>query len=179
MATDAPRRAIAVAKAGSWAARDAVASVTLDWDHRHRRRIMLALDGGGALLLDLAETTVIRDGDGLELDGGGIVRVVASPEDVCDIAATTPEHLARIAWHLGNRHLPVEILADGLRIRDDHVIVAMLEGLGARVTRRRAAFTPEGGAYGGVGAGHGHDHGHDHAHDHGHGHGHGRHDHHH
>lgn len=184
MPHDASRRAVAVARAGSWAVRDAVGSVTLDWDHRHRRRIMLALDGGGSVLLDLAETTVLRDGDGLELDGGGIVRVIAAPEEVCDIAATAPDHLARIAWHLGNRHLPVEILATGLRIRDDHVIVAMLEGLGATVARKRAPFTPEGGAYGGGAGGHAHGHehdhdqDHDHDHGHGHGHGHGRHDHH-
>ncbi len=176
MADSTHRRAVAVARSGSWDMRGAVGTVTLDWDHRHRRRIMLTLDGGGAVLLDLADTTVIRDGDGLELEGGGIVRVVAAPEDVCDIAATAPDRLARIAWHLGNRHLPVEILADGLRIRDDHVIVAMLKGLGATVARKRAPFTPEGGAYGGASAS---GHAHDHDHDHGHGHGHGRHDHHH
>ena len=162
------RRAIAVEPAGRWNAADAVGRVTLDWDHRHRRRIMLALDDGGGILLDLAETTVLRDGDGLVLDGGGIVEVHAASEKVCDIAAASPVHLARIAWHLGNRHLPVEVTADGLRIRDDHVIVAMLEGLGARVTRREAPFTPEGGAYGGPAGGHAHGHSHGHGHEHGH-----------
>jgi urease accessory protein len=156
------RRATAVRPAGSWPAHDAVGSVTLDWDHRHRRRIKLALDGGGEVLLDLAQTTVLRDGDGLALDGGGVVAVRAKPEAVCDISCATPQALARIAWHLGNRHLPVEILPGGLRIRDDHVIVAMLEGLGATVARVTAPFTPEGGAYDPA---HGHGHHHD-DHDH-------------
>src|SRR5215475_14372621 len=101
------RRAIDVRAAGSWHAHDAVGSVTLDWDHRHRRRITLALDGGGEILLDLAQTTVLRDGDGLVLDGGDIVAVRAKPEAVCDVSCASAEALARIAWHLGNRHLPV------------------------------------------------------------------------
>jgi urease accessory protein len=103
---------------------------------------------------------------------------VAANEKVCDVVAETPTALARLAWHLGNRHLPVEILPGRLRIRDDHVIVAMLQGLGASVTTLEAPFTPEQGAYAqGAGHGHTHDHGHSHdhghAHDHGHGHGHG------
>jgi urease accessory protein len=169
------RRAIAVSAAGTWPAQDAVDSVTLDWDHRHRRRIKLALDGGGEVLLDLAQTAVLHEGDGLVLEGGGIVAVHAKPEAVCDIGAASPAALARIAWHLGNRHLPVEILPGALRIRDDHVIVAMLEGLGATVVRISAPFTPEGGAYDQA---HGPAHDQDHAGEHGHGHHHG-HDHHH
>jgi urease accessory protein len=160
------RRAITVQPAGTWPAQEAVGSVTLDWDHRHRRRIKLALDGGGEILLDLAQTTVLRDGDGLMLEGGGVVAVQARPEAVCDVACDSPAALARIAWHLGNRHLPVEILPAALRIRDDHVIVAMLEGLGAAVVRRQAPFTPEGGAYDQAhGQGHGHG-GHGHGHHH-------------
>jgi urease accessory protein len=165
------RRAIAVQPAGSWPAQNAVGSVTLDWDHRHRRRIKLALDGGGDVLLDLAQTTVLREGDGLALEGGGIVAVRAKPEAVCDISCAGAEELARIAWHLGNRHLPVEVLPGRLRIRDDHVIVAMLEGLGATVTRTQAPFTPEGGAYDqahGHADEHGHAHGDHHHHDHDH-----------
>jgi urease accessory protein len=172
------RRAIAVHPAGTWSAADAVGSVTLDWDHRHRRRIKLALDGGGEVLLDLAQTAVLREGDGLVLEGGGIVAVYARPEAVCDITCAGSEELARIAWHLGNRHLPVEILPGALRIRDDHVIVAMLEGLGATVVRTAAPFTPEGGAYDQA-HGPAHDHPHDQAGEHGHGHHHHGHDHHH
>ena len=159
------RCAIAVQPAGSWHATDAIGSVTLDWDHRHRRRIKLALDGGGDVLLDLAQTTVLRDGDGLVLDGGGIVAVRAKAEAVCEVRGGSAAELARIAWHLGNRHLPVEVLPGALRIRDDHVIVAMLEGLGATVTRTQAPFTPEGGAYDQAHA-HGHAHDRDDRHHH-------------
>jgi urease accessory protein len=180
------KHATAVQAVGTWRAQDAVGVVTLDWDHRHRRRITLALDGGGEILLDLAQTAVLHEGDGLVLDGGGIILVRAKAEAVCDVACATPAALARIAWHLGNRHLPVEVLPAGLRIRDDHVIVAMLEGLGAVVVRATAPFTPEGGAYDqaqgpahdhvhapGQAHGHGHADAHDHAHgDHEHGHGH-------
>jgi urease accessory protein len=176
------KRAVAVQAAGTWRAQDAVGSVTLDWDHRHRRRITLALDGGSEILLDLAHTAVLREGDGLQLEDGGTVIVRARPEAVCDIACATPAALARIAWHLGNRHLPVEVLPAGLRIRDDHVIVAMLEGLGATVVRTTAPFTPEGGAYDqSHGPAHDHAHAHDHDRsDHAHGHGdHHGHDHHH
>src|SRR5262249_9636391 len=105
---------------------------------------------------------VLREGDGLVLEDGGIVAVHAKPEAVCEVRCASAEELARIAWHLGNRHLPVEVLAAALRIRDDHVIVAMLEGLGAAVTRTHAPFTPEGGAYDqGPGQGHAHAHTHD------------------
>jgi urease accessory protein len=87
--------------------------------------------------------------------------VRAADEKVCDIACPTPEALVRIAWHLGNRHLPVQVIDGGLRIRDDHVIVAMLEGMAAVVKRRRAPFDPEGGAYA---RGHAHAPGHGHHH---------------
>ena len=76
---------------------------------------------------------MLGPGDGLILANGDVIEVACADEKVCDIAADTPAALARLAWHLGNRHLPVEILSGRLRIRDDHVIVAMLQGLGARV----------------------------------------------
>jgi urease accessory protein len=134
-------------------AANASATATLDWDQRHRRRIRLTLDQGGDFLLDLEHAAVIHDGDALELDDGRLIAVRAADEPVCDAFAQSPEHMARIAWHLGNRHLAVQIMTDRLRIRDDHVIVAMLEDLGVRVERRMAPFTPEGGAY----AAHDHD----------------------
>ena len=143
------RRAIEAVPAGAWPRRRRVGVVTLGWDDRHRRRLRLAADAGDEFLLDLPAARVLRDGDGLILDDGGVVEVRAADEAVCDVAAESPAALARLAWHLGNRHLPVEIRADALRIRDDHVIVAMLVGLGARVTPRRAPFTPEAGAYAG------------------------------
>lgn len=137
---------------------DATATATLDWDQRHRRRIRLSLDQGGDFLLDLDHAAVIHDGDALELDDGRLIKIRAADEQVCDAFTQSPEHMARIAWHLGNRHLAVQIMADRLRIRDDHVIVAMLQEMGVRVERRMAPFTPEGGAYGA----HGHHHDHDH-----------------
>lgn len=159
------RRATEIRVRGSWPAEQAVATVTLDFDDRHRRRIRLVDDGGRDFLLDLEEARMMGDGDGLRLSDGGFIRVVAADEAVADVSGSSPAHAARMAWHIGNRHAPVQVLPDGaLRIRDDHVLVAMLEGLGASVVRRRAPFSPEPGAYArnGHDNGHGHGHGHDH-----------------
>ena len=104
-------------------------------------------------------TSLLADGDGLVLDDEGVIRVRAAEETVPDVRARSPADTARLAWHIGNRHTPLQVLADGaLRIRDDHVIVAMLEGLGGKVTRRRAPFSPEPGAYAGTENGHAHHH---------------------
>jgi urease accessory protein len=159
------RRVDHIEPAGSWPRASAAATVTLAYDDRHRRRVRLVADDGRDFLLDLPEAIVLRDGDGLRLDDGAWLAVQAAAEEVCDIACPTPEALARIAWHLGNRHLPMQVVGGGLRIRDDHVIVAMLEGMGAAVTRRKAPFDPEGGAYA-RGHGHGHAHGDHHHHHH-------------
>jgi urease accessory protein len=147
-------------------------SVVLDFDERHRRRMTMTGTRGLAFLLDLESAVALRSGDALVLDDGRLIEVVAAPEPLVEIRMHDPHHLIRIAWHLGNRHLPTQIMAKGLRIRRDHVIEAMVEGLGARVIEIEAPFDPEGGAY--AGAGHGHAHqahahaGHDHAsHDHG------------
>jgi urease accessory protein len=141
------RRAIEVAPKGAWPTRRRIGHATLPFDYRHRRRITLTADDGRDFLLDLPEARIVHDGDGLVLEDGGVIEVRAGDEEVIDVACEDPVQLARIAWHLGNRHLAVEITATGLRLRDDHVIAGMLEGLGARVTRRRAPFTPEAGAY--------------------------------
>lgn len=120
-------------------------------------------DAGEAFLLDLAKPVVLADGDGLALEGDGVIRVRAADEPVADVRAVTAAETARLAWHIGNRHTPVQVLADGtLRIHDDHVLVAMLEGLGAGVTRRLAPFAPEPGAYAGAADGHGHGNRYDH-----------------
>ena len=149
------RRLVQAARAGDWPAGDALGSLTLPFDRRSRRRVRLATDSGELVLLDLAQPAALAEGDGLAFEDGGWLAVHAAPEDVLDIAARDACHLARLAWHLGNRHLPVEVLRDGgLRIVYDHVIEAMLEGLGARCARRRAPFQPEAGAYAG---GHAHD----------------------
>ena len=104
-----------------------VDKVTLAYLDRHRRRIRLVADSGAAFLLDLPRAQHLADGDGLELDGGGYVKVCAAPEAVIEIAAADRASLLRIAWHLGNRHLPLQVLEDRLRIRADHVIASMVE----------------------------------------------------
>lgn len=146
-------------------------TVVLDFDDRHRRRMAMTGTRGLQFLLDLETAMALRGGDALVLEDGRLIEVVAAPEPLIEIRGTEPAHLVRIAWHLGNRHLPTQITARGLRIRRDHVIEAMVQGLGARVIEIEAPFDPEGGAYAAVAevhdhSGHGHAH-HDHDH-HGH-----------
>src|SRR3546814_704203 len=112
---------------------------------------------GLVFLLDLPRAVVLRDGDGLVLGDGRIVRMTAAPEPLVEIAAPDAAALVRIAWHLGNRHLPTQLLGDRLRIRHDHVIIDMVRGLGGSVAEIEAPFEPEGGAFD-VGAAHGHGH---------------------
>jgi urease accessory protein len=121
--------------------------VVLDADERQRRRIVLTGEKGTRFLLDLPRATWLRDGDGLLLDDGHIVCVVARPEVLIEISACDAAALARIAWHLGNRHTQVEINGERLRIRRDHVLEEMLLGLGARLAVVEAPFEPERGAY--------------------------------
>lgn len=147
------RRALRIA-ATAEGARDAVA---LDLEGRRCRRHVVRTRGGEAVLIDLAEAPSLKAGHGLHLEDGAVLAVEALPEPVIEIRA--PD-LIRIAWHLGNRHLPTEIRESALRIRPDHVIEAMLEGLGASLQRLEAAFEPESGAYG-------HHHGGQHHHGHG------------
>jgi urease accessory protein len=174
-------------------------TVVLDFDDRHRRRMAMRGTRGLEFLLDLENAVALRGGDALVLEDGRLIEVVAAAEPLLEIRGADPHHLVRVGWHLGNRHLPTQILAKALRIRRDHVIEAMVKGLGARVIEIEAPFDPEGGAYADSGhaqahshaEAHGHAHaeahshadaGHDHAsHDHGHHHHdeHCEHDHHH
>jgi urease accessory protein len=159
--------------------KDAAAdTVVLDFDDRHRRRMAMTGTRGLEFLLDLETAVALRGGDALVLEDGRLIEVVAAPESLIEIRGTEPAHLVRVAWHLGNRHLPTQITARGLRIRRDHVIEDMVKGLGARIIEIEAPFDPEGGAYAAVAEAHDHAaHGHAH-HDHGHhGHDHGNHDH--
>ena len=155
-------------------------TVVLDFDDRHRRRMAMTGTRGLEFLLDLENAVALRGGDALVLEDGRLIEVVAAAEPLLEIRGADPLHLVRVAWHLGNRHLPTQVMPKGLRIRKDHVIEAMVKGLGARVVEIEAPFDPEGGAY--ADAAHAphpaHDHGsHDHAHhDHAH-HGHAQHDH--
>jgi urease accessory protein len=149
-------------------------SIVLDFDDRHRRRMAMTGTRGLEFLLDLENAVALRGGDALVLEDGRLIEVVAAPEPLIEIRGSDPQHLVRVAWHLGNRHLPTQIMPKGLRIRRDHVIEAMVKGLGARVIEIEAPFDPEGGAYAGGGHAHAaeadpHDHGgHDHSsHDHG------------
>lgn len=145
--------------AGSWDRAQQHASVAIDFDHRHRRRIVLQTDAGEELLVDLPSATRLREGDGLLLDGGGVVRVVAAPEPLLEIHAQAPAELVRIAWHLGNRHLPIQLTGERIRIRADHVIAGMVRQLGGQVRAIDGPFDPEPGAYAGSAA-HAHDHDH-------------------
>jgi urease accessory protein len=149
-------RALKHEQRGHWPAEKARGTVTLDYDDRHRRRLRLESDGGEPFLLDLAETGVLEDGDGLALSDGSWLAVKAKAEPLIEVTAADAAALARLAWHLGNRHLPIAIEGARLLIRDDHVIAAMLEGLGARLRRIEAPFSPERGAY--HAAAHYHDH---------------------
>jgi urease accessory protein len=162
-------RADKVIPAGHWSGAPAD-TVVLDFDGRYRRRVAMTGVGGLEFLLDLPEAAMLRGGDGLRLEDGRVVEVLAEPEPLAEIRAADGLAMTRIAWHLGNRHLLTEMLPKALRIRRDPVIEAMAAGLGARVIALEAPFNPEGGAYvkaEGAGAefqhqGHAHDHDHDH-----------------
>ncbi len=162
-------RANFVSPQGAWHATPAD-TVVLDFDERHRRRIAMTGVRGLEFLLDLPEAVMLRGGDALVLEDGRLVEVVAAPEALAEIRVSEPRDLARLAWHLGNRHLPVQILANRVRIRRDEVIEAMARGLGAKIARIEAPFDPEGGAYAGPEAEAAHAHGHDHAHEQAHAH---------
>src|ERR1700710_541921 len=161
-------------------------TVVLDFDARHRRRMAMTGTRGFEFLLDLENAVALRGGDALVLEDNRLIEVVAAPEPLVEIRGVDPHQLVRVAWHLGNRHLPTQITAKGLRIRRDHVIEAMVKGLGARIIEIEAPFDPEGGAYADAGhamhdhsahdhhdhhhhdesCDHEHHHGHSHAHDH-------------
>jgi urease accessory protein len=161
-------RATEIIRAGLWNGKPADI-VRLDYDHRTRRRIALTGTGGLEFLLDLPKAPVLIAGDGLKLEDGRIVAVEAASERLLEIACRDERALARIAWHLGNRHLATEVGERVLYIRDDHVIADMARGLGADVRSLERPFNPEGGAYSQRDS-HGHHHhsGHHHHHDHDH-----------
>ncbi len=154
-------RASQVLPSGTWDPGLAIDRVLIDFDRRHRRRIVMQTETGKELLVDLPQATRLRDGDGLLIDDAGdgqvsVVGVAARAEKLLDIHAHDMEQLVRIAWHLGNRHLPVQVIGAVLRIRYDHVIADMVRGLGGHGREIEAAFDPEAGAY--APGGHSHDH---------------------
>ncbi len=154
------RRAERAEPAGHWPRERLAGTVTLAYDDRHRRRLRLVSDGGEAFMLDLPQTRLLEEGDGLALSDGAWLEVKAASEALLEVKGRDAEHLARLAWHIGNRHLPAQIEAQRLLIRDDHVIAAMLRGLGAALRPVREPFRPEHGAYAGQERQDGHDHAH-------------------
>ncbi len=139
-------------RAGTWSGPAEIC--TLDYEERFLRRKKLETINGTAFLVDLAQTTSLDHGDALELQDGRLIQITAAQEALFEVVG---EDLARLAWHIGNRHTPCQIQPDHLRIQADPVIGHMLEHLGARVRSVTATFTPEGGAYG-----HGRTHSHEH-----------------
>lgn len=158
-----PYRSTRVVKPGTVTAKP-IDVVTLTHDERHLRRKLLHMAHDDVVMLDLKEPIVLEHGDLLELEhGAGHVEVIAAEEPLLEIRARDAVHQIEIAWHLGNRHLAAQIEERRILIERDHVIKAMLEGLGATVTEVVEPFSPVHGAYHSHGS-HGHDH-HDH-HDH-------------
>lgn len=163
-------RAVAIRRAGELPASEPFDIAVLAQDERHLRRRAITLKSGAKVLADFPEPIVLGDGDELVLEDGRHVGVVAAEEELYDIRGRDALHLAELAWHIGNRHLSAQIEPHRILILRDHVIKAMLEGLGATVRDVEEHFVPLRGAYAG-----GHDHGHHHHDDddhHHHGHGH-------
>lgn len=157
-----------------------VDTLILPYAQRQAQKGFLFGVKGTCVELDFAEPVRLRTDDALVLEEGGLVEVVAEPEPLIEARAADLPGLARLAWHLGDRHVPVQVLERRLRLRRDPAIETLLEGLGAKLTAIDAPFEPEGGAYAAApGEHHHHDHDHHHHdhHHHGHGHDHG-HDHH-
>ena len=153
-------------------AANASATITLPREERYKRRVTMTADDGTTFLLDLQEAAYLAHGTGLLLDDGNVIRICAAEEPLLRIIAPDRRTLARITWHIGNRHTPAEIADDALFIQPDHVLAEMVRGLGGVVEDVMRPFEPEGGAYGGHGAlehghhHHGHDHDEHHPHDH-------------
>lgn len=150
------KRVSDIKPAGEWDAARAADLVVLDAQDRHRRRVVLVGEHGATYLLDLPRPVQLRDGDALVLEDGALVRVTGKLEPLVEIAVANAQELARLAWHIGNRHTEVQIVGDRLRIRRDHVLEEMLRGLGASLTYVDAVFDPEHGAYAHGGHGDGH-----------------------
>lgn len=148
-------------------------TIELDWDVRQKSRFAATDSAGRELGIFLPRGTLVRGGDVLVAEDGSMVRVIAAPQPVLVITHCTqhgtPFDLTRAAYHLGNRHVPIELQPDHLKIEPDHVLADMLRAMHLIVTEQNLPFEPEGGAYAaGHGGGHHHHGGHDHGQDHGH-----------
>ena len=148
------------------------ATVSLDWDVRQKSRFDATDSSGRALGVFLPRGTLVRGDDVLVAEDGSLIRVLAAPQEVLRITACTehgsPFDLTRAAYHLGNRHVPIELKPDHLKIEPDHVLADMLRAMHMTVVKVQETFEPEGGAY----SSHGHDHSHGHHHHDHHGHDH-------
>jgi urease accessory protein len=142
------RRLVLVAKAGDWPDSEDVDSVVLNFDDRHRRRLRLTTEAGESVLLDLTKPQPLDDGDGLAIENDeGWIRIKAAPEEVLTVEGQDLPGTIRLAWTLGNRHLPIQIVNEGrLRLRYDHVIEEMLSNHGVAMRREKAPFVPENNA---------------------------------
>jgi urease accessory protein len=153
-------RAVEVVPASACVDAPVADRIELAYDERYRRRMHYVARGGTAFLLDLPRATVLQAGDALRLEDGRLIRVEAAPEPLVEVTAADPGALARLAWHIGNRHVPAQLDARRILVRDDPVIVDMLRGLGAAIRRISAGFAPESGAYRAARGDHGHAHPH-------------------
>ncbi|NDE40553.1 MAG: urease accessory protein UreE [Betaproteobacteria bacterium] len=160
---------------GAWQVKPAD-TIILDYEGRYRRRIAMTGVRGIEFMLDLPDAVILQNGDALVLDDGRLIEIVAAPEELAEIRCRDPLELARIAWHLGNRHITAQIMPNRIRIRRDHVIEDMARTQGGKVAHIEAPFEPDRGAYDEPVSKKSHDRGH-HNHDH-HGHDHHGHDHH-
>jgi urease accessory protein len=167
------QRAISVVRKAAVKQDRVVETLTLDHEDRNRRRVALKGDGGQDILLDLDKPTALNDGDAVKLEDGSLVLIKAAAQKLIEITAENPLRLARVAWHIGNRHTPAEITATAIYIEHDHVLAEMVRGQGCAMADVERPFQPERGAYDHDHADCGHDHhGHHHHHDHGHEHNH-------
>jgi urease accessory protein len=153
------------------ALRRRAATVELDWDTRQKSRFEATDSQGRRLGVFLPRGSVVRGGDVLVAEDGSLIVAQAAPQPVLEVRAAQAFDLLRAAYHLGNRHVQLELQAELLKLEPDHVLAQMLRQMGLQVTEAQAAFEPEAGAY--AAGGHAHGHGHEHAHDQGHGHVHG------
>jgi urease accessory protein len=162
-------RAIRVLSPAERSGRTVTDTVLLDYARRNARNITVPGLKGGQFEIALTEPARLCTDDVLLLDDGTVIEVVAAPEPLIEARAADLAHLARLAWHLGDRHVPVQLFANRIRARREPAIESLLRSLGAKLVLIEAPFEPEGGAYESAhGHAHGHEHGHDHAHDHGH-----------
>jgi urease accessory protein len=156
-------RATSVLAAADRRDRPVIDTVILDYAQRSAQKITVTGVKGGAFEIDLRQPARLRTDDVLVLEDGGLVEVVAAPEPLIEARAKDLAVLSRLAWHLGDRHVPVQVLPNRIRARREPAVEALLTSLGAKVAMIEAPFEPEGGAYA---SSHGHEHDHGHAHDH-------------